>query len=90
MEAPRSALGPGERARAAIVRARLRSHGIWALISCSVPPAEAVCRDPRRRALDRVRQFVARALGEVDEEATALLWVTDFPMFEWCAPENQP
>jgi hypothetical protein len=28
---------------------------------------------------------VARTLGEVDDDATALLWVTDFPMFEWCA-----
>ena len=32
-----------------------------------------------------MRQYVARTLGEVDEDATALLWVTDFPMFEWCA-----
>ena len=37
------------------------------------------------RALDRVRQYVGRTLGEVNESATALLWVTDFPMFEWCA-----
>ena len=42
-----------------------------------------------RRALDRVRQYVARSLGEVDDSATALLWVTDFPMFEWCAAKMQ-
>ncbi len=45
---------------------------------------------PRReatinRALDRVRQKVAGVLEEVPADATALVWVTDFPMFEWCA-----
>ncbi|CAL8467107.1 g6643 [Coccomyxa elongata] len=35
------------------------------------------------KALDRVRQFVAADLGEIDESKHALLWVTDFPMFEW-------
>jgi hypothetical protein len=37
------------------------------------------------RALDRVRQKVAAELGEVPSDAAALTWVTDFPMFEWCA-----
>ena len=36
-------------------------------------------------ALDRVRQKVAVELGEVPSDAAALTWVTDFPMFEWCA-----
>jgi aspartyl-tRNA synthetase len=33
-------------------------------------------------ALDRIRQEVARRLGLVREDAHALLWVVDFPMFE--------
>ena len=33
-----------------------------------------------------MRQFVAQQLGEVNVTKNALLWVTDFPMFEWCAP----
>ena len=38
------------------------------------------------KALDRVRQFLGRELGEVDEaSADAWVWVTDFPMFEWDA-----
>ena len=41
------------------------------------------------KALDRVRQFIARDLGLVDESARALLWVTDFPMYEWNAEENR-
>ena len=34
------------------------------------------------RAMDRVRQYVARDLGMVPAGAHALLWVTGFPMFE--------
>jgi len=41
------------------------------------------------KTLDRVRQYVANSLGEVDEDAHALLWVTDFPMFEWNADEGR-
>ena len=38
------------------------------------------------KALDRVRQYLGRELGEVDEaSADAWVWVTDFPMFEWDA-----
>lgn len=42
------------------------------------------------RALDRVRQKVAAELGEVPANAAALTWVTDFPMFEWCAAAWRP
>ncbi len=42
------------------------------------------------RALDRVRQRVAAELGEVPAGAAALTWVTDFPMFEWCARARSP
>jgi aspartyl-tRNA synthetase len=34
------------------------------------------------RALDRVRQYLAKDLGLADPDCHALLWVTDFPMFE--------
>ena len=39
--------------------------------------------------LDRLRQAVAQELGLIDESKTNLLWVTDFPMFEWNADENR-
>ena len=34
-------------------------------------------------ALGNVRKKVAKTLGLYDEDAFALTWVTDFPMFEW-------
>ena len=39
--------------------------------------------------LDRLRQAVAQELSLIDESKTNLLWVTDFPMFEWNADENR-
>ena len=42
------------------------------------------------RALDRVRQKVAAKLGEVSPDAAAVTWITDFPLFEWCAPPEVP
>jgi aspartyl-tRNA synthetase len=45
------------------------------------------------KALDRVRQFLARELGLVpadrDNSAWNFLWVVDFPMFEFNAGENR-
>ena len=41
------------------------------------------------RALDRVRQYIAKALKLADPKAHALLWVTDFPMFEWNEEEQR-
>jgi len=45
------------------------------------------------KALDRVRQFLARELGlvpaERDNNAWNFLWVVDFPMFEFNAGENR-
>ena len=35
------------------------------------------------KALDRVRQYLAKDLGLVESGRHALLWVTDFPMYEW-------
>ncbi|NET52818.1 MAG: aspartate--tRNA ligase, partial [Merismopedia sp. SIO2A8] len=41
------------------------------------------------KTLDRLRQVVAKELDLIDEDAINLLWVTDFPMFEWNADENR-
>ena len=41
------------------------------------------------RALDRVRQYLARQLGLIDPSQHAMLWVTDFPMFEWNVEEQR-
>ncbi|MFO7630208.1 MAG: aspartate--tRNA ligase, partial [Prochlorococcaceae cyanobacterium] len=45
------------------------------------------------KALDRVRQFLARELGliqsERDNDSWNFLWVVDFPMFEFNAGENR-
>ena len=41
------------------------------------------------RALDRVRQYLARDLGLVPEGAHALAWVTDWPLFEWNEGEGR-
>lgn len=68
----------------------------WPNWHAALPPngerAEDACRYACReavvnRALDRVRQRVAAELGEVSADAAGLTWVTEFPMFEWCAPD---
>jgi aspartyl-tRNA synthetase len=41
------------------------------------------------KALDRLRQYVGRELGLVDATKLNLLWVTDFPMFEWNVDEKR-
>ena len=42
------------------------------------------------KSLDVVRQFLGKSLGLLDENASqdALVWITDFPMFEWL-PDQQ-
>ncbi len=39
--------------------------------------------------LDRLRQAIAQELDLIDQSKTNLLWVTEFPMFEWNADENR-
>lgn len=39
--------------------------------------------------LDRLRQAVARDMHLIPEQSLNLLWVTDFPMFEWNAEEQR-
>jgi aspartyl-tRNA synthetase len=47
-------------------------------------PAEIV-----NKTLDRLRQVIGRELGLIDPDKINLLWVTDFPMFEWNAEEKR-
>jgi aspartyl-tRNA synthetase len=41
------------------------------------------------KTLDRLRQVIGRELGLIDDHQMNLLWVTDFPMFEWNADEKR-
>jgi aspartyl-tRNA synthetase len=41
------------------------------------------------KTLDRLRQVVAREQGLIDPNQINLLWITDFPMFEWNADEKR-
>lgn len=41
------------------------------------------------KTLDRLRQAIAKELNLIDPEKLNLLWVTDFPMFEWNANEKR-
>ena len=41
------------------------------------------------KTLDRLRQVVAREFKLINPEKTNLLWITDFPMFEWNADEKR-
>ncbi|MGB3267603.1 MAG: aspartate--tRNA ligase [Microcoleus sp.] len=41
------------------------------------------------KTLDRLRLFVGNELGLIDKDKINLLWVTDFPMFEWNADEKR-
>ncbi len=41
------------------------------------------------KTLDRLRLVIGRELGLIDDNKVNLLWVTDFPMFEWNADENR-
>ncbi|MEO1690199.1 MAG: aspartate--tRNA ligase [Cyanobacteria bacterium J06631_6] len=41
------------------------------------------------KSLDRLRLFIAGEMGLIDNEQVNLLWVTEFPMFEWNADEKR-
>lgn len=41
------------------------------------------------KTLDRIRQYIARELNLIPQDQLNLLWVTDFPMFEWNADEKR-
>ena len=41
------------------------------------------------KSLDRLRQVVGKELGLIDENKVNLVWVTEFPMFEWNAEQKR-
>lgn len=41
------------------------------------------------KTLDRLRQFIAKEFNLIDPEKNNLLWITEFPMFEWNANEKR-
>jgi aspartyl-tRNA synthetase len=41
------------------------------------------------KTLDRLRQSLARELGLIPADQVNLLWITDFPMFEWNDQEHR-
>ncbi|TFI54048.1 aspartate--tRNA ligase [Mastigocladus laminosus UU774] len=41
------------------------------------------------KTLDRLRQVIAREFGLIDPDKVNLLWITEFPMFEWNADEKR-
>lgn len=45
--------------------------------------------DTVNKTLDRLRQVIGRELRLIDPSKINLLWVTDFPMFEWNADEKR-
>ena len=45
--------------------------------------------DVVNKTLDRLRLVIGKELGLIDESKINLLWVTEFPMFEWNADEKR-
>ncbi|MGK7900744.1 MAG: aspartate--tRNA ligase [Hormoscilla sp.] len=45
--------------------------------------------DVVNKTLDRLRLAIGKELGLIEESKIDLLWVTDFPMFEWNADEKR-
>jgi len=41
------------------------------------------------KSLDRLRLVIGQELGLIDAEQVNLLWITEFPMFEWNAEEKR-
>nr|VDC73939.1 unnamed protein product [Brassica rapa] len=54
------------------------------LILFGVGPATSV-----NKTLDSLRLFVAHDMDLIDHSKHSILWVTDFPMFEWNEPEQR-
>ncbi|MGK7952054.1 MAG: aspartate--tRNA ligase [Xenococcaceae cyanobacterium] len=45
--------------------------------------------DTVNKSLDRLRQVIGKELNLIDENKINLVWVTEFPMFEWNADEKR-
>lgn len=41
------------------------------------------------KSLDRLRLVIGEQLGLIDEDKINLVWITEFPMFEWNSDENR-
>ncbi|MDJ1176784.1 aspartate--tRNA ligase [Roseofilum capinflatum] len=41
------------------------------------------------KTLDRLRQVIGKQMGLIDDNQINLIWVTEFPMFEWNADEKR-
>ena len=54
------------------------------LLLCGAGPTDSV-----NATLDRVRQAIAREMDLIPPDSLNLLWVTDFPMFEWNADQQR-
>ncbi|KAH9655460.1 Aspartate--tRNA ligase [Citrus sinensis] len=64
------------------------------LIRCSAGPSDLILfavGHPAsvNKTLDRLRTFVAHELGLIDNSKHSILWITDFPMFEWNDSEQR-
>lgn len=64
------------------------------LTRCSAGPGDLILfavghPSSVNKTLDRLRMFVAHELGLIDNYKHSILWVTDFPMFEWNDSEQR-
>ncbi|KAB5520653.1 hypothetical protein DKX38_024972 [Salix brachista] len=64
------------------------------LSRCSAGPGDLILfaaghHSSVNKTLDRLRLFVANQLGLIDPSRNSILWVTDFPMFEWNETEQR-
>ena len=76
LEGPKAALeGLSEDAKAEMCVEMQAQPGDLLLFAAGPPPVV-------NRSLDRVRQYIAKDLDLIPENAHALCWITDWPMFE--------
>ncbi|KAL1357238.1 hypothetical protein HN51_009189 [Arachis hypogaea] len=64
------------------------------LKQCSAAPGDLILfavghHASVNRTLDRLRLYVANDLGLIDHGRHSILWITDFPMFEWNDTEQR-
>ncbi|RDX91112.1 Aspartate--tRNA ligase, chloroplastic/mitochondrial, partial [Mucuna pruriens] len=61
---------------------------------CSARPSDLILfavghHSSVNKTLDRLRVYIAHDLGLIDHDRHSILWITDFPMFEWNDPEQR-
>ena len=62
---------------------RVRAESGSTVLFCADEP------DVAARVLGVLREHLARELGLVDEDRFELVWITDFPMFDWSEEEGR-